>query len=199
MFEILLVCTGNVCRSPLAELLLRNRLADLAPVVSSAGTRGLTGSPMTLEAAALAVAGGVPPEAAASHRARLLTEAHVVSPDLILAMTRDHRRQVVELAPTRVRSVFTLREFARLAAPLADSDVARAAREGGTDAAARLRTIALLVAARRGVGEAPAEPRDDDVVDPYGRSPEMYRLSAAQLEPGIDQVVRLARIAAAST
>ena len=47
MIEVLTVCTGNVCRSPLAEALLRERLAPLDIRVRSAGTRALIGSAMT--------------------------------------------------------------------------------------------------------------------------------------------------------
>ena len=52
--RILIVCTGNICRSPLAEQLLRQNLtaAGIDAVVTSAGTRAMTGSAMTPEAAA---------------------------------------------------------------------------------------------------------------------------------------------------
>ena len=113
MLELLTVCTGNICRSPLAEALLRERLAPLDVRVSSAGTRALVGYGMTPEAAQLAADYGVPEVAA--HRARFLTEGLLETPDLILAMSREHRRAIVDLAPRRLRSTFTLREFARLA------------------------------------------------------------------------------------
>ncbi|WP_243075698.1 low molecular weight phosphatase family protein [Microbacterium sp. SS28] len=195
MIEILTVCTGNICRSPLAELLLRARLAEFAPTVGSAGTRGLAAAPMTPEAIALAIAGGVREQDAASHRSRFLTEAHLATPDLIFTMTRDHRREVVELAPARLRSTFTIREFARLAASLSDDDLARAAHSGGTDAVARARAVTAAVAAQRGTAPSPGNPADDDVIDPYRRSWETYQRSAAQLEPAVDGVVRALSIA----
>lgn len=195
MFEILTVCTGNICRSPLAEHMLRVRLGGFAPVVSSAGTYGLAAQPMTAEAIALAVAAGVREQDAASHRSRLLEESHLNAPDLILTMTRDHRRAVVELAPARLRSTFTIREFARLAASLSDDDLGRAAHEAGDDSAARVRAAVSTVAAQRGVAAQPADPADDDVVDPYGRSWQTYQRAAAQLEPAVDVVVRTLSIA----
>ncbi|MEU1972072.1 low molecular weight phosphatase family protein [Microbacterium sp. NPDC019599] len=195
MIEILTVCTGNICRSPLAELMLRARLADFAPTVASAGTHGLPSAPMTSKALALAVAAGVRHEDAASHRSRYLTEALLSAPDLVLAMTRDHRRAVVELAPARVRSTFTIREFARLAASLSDDELRTAADEGGTDAESRVGAVVAAVSGQRGTVEPPTNLADDDVVDPYGRSWETYQRSAAQLAPAVDEVVRALVIA----
>ena len=51
-FRILTVCVGNVCRSPLMERLLRDRLASLEVEVSWAGVQGMVGSPMERNAAA---------------------------------------------------------------------------------------------------------------------------------------------------
>lgn len=195
MFEILTVCTGNICRSPLAEALLRARLAPMRPVVTSAGTQGLDNAAMTPEAQHLAVALGVPAEVAGAHRSRYLTEGDLRTPDLVLAMSREHRRRVVELAPTRLRSTFTVREFARLAAEAPDIDIARAALTGGADGRARARAAVAVVTAQRGMNAPPGDPADDDVIDPYRRSWETYQLSAQQLLPAIDQVVRVMSIA----
>lgn len=195
MVEILTVCTGNICRSPLAELLLSQRLADLRPTVSSAGTRGLRSAPMTPEAVSLADQLGVAHDVATQHRSRFLTEQLLKSPDLIITMTRDHRRQVAELAPARIRTTFTAREFARLAQGLSDAEIAEAATSNGTDAASRVRAAATLVASRRGIAEPPASPDDDDVIDPYGRSWKTYVTSAEQLVPALDEVERVIRAA----
>jgi protein-tyrosine phosphatase len=195
MFEILTVCTGNICRSPLAETLLRTRLAPYAPRISSAGTMGLDSAPMTAEAQHLAVALGVTAEMADQHRSRYLQEGDLRAPDLILAMSREHRRKIVELAPARLRSAFTLREFARLAADTPDGDIAAAALTGGADGSARARAAVAAVAAQRGMSAPPADPAEDDIIDPYRRSWETYQLSASQLVPAADQVVRVMSIA----
>lgn len=196
MFEILTVCTGNICRSPLAEMLLRSRLGSLAPRVHSAGTYGLDNAPMTEETQRLAAEHGIPADMTGGHRSRYLTDAYLSSPDLILAMSREHRRRVVELAPARLRSVFTVREFARLAGDASDDEIRAAAEAAGADAAARVRAASAAVAAQRGMSLPPAHPADDDVIDPYRRSWETYRLSASQLVPAIDQVVRVVTLAA---
>lgn len=198
MFQILTVCTGNICRSPLAELLLHTRLADLDPTVSSAGTRGLNASPMTPEAQRLAAQLGATDTDIAAHRSRYLTEAHLAAPDLILTMTRDHRRHVAELAPTRLRSTFTVREFARLAEGFSDDAVRGAVAsvaDSDADASTRLRAAVTAVAARRGMVQPPTSPDDDDVIDPYRRSWATYELSAQQMAQGLTEVERIVRAA----
>ncbi|MCT9819023.1 low molecular weight phosphatase family protein [Microbacterium sp. W1N] len=195
--ELMTVCTGNICRSPLAELLLATRLGDLGVTVHSAGVRGLDAATMTPEAIDLALELGVSEADADAHRSRYLTEAMLTSPDLLLAMTRDHRREIAELAPSRLRSTFTVREFARLAASLSDDALVSAAEAAGPDPSARLRAAAATVAGMRGLTPSPADPADDDVIDPYRRSWETYQLSAQQLVPALAQVERVVRLAAA--
>jgi protein-tyrosine phosphatase len=197
MIEILTVCTGNICRSPLAEHLLRSRLADLDPVVASAGTRGLARAPMPPPALQLAADLGIEPAVSAAHRSRFLTEIHLIAPDLVLTMTRDHRRHVAELAPTRLRTTFTVRELARLLAGVTDDDL-RAAARAGRDDGDRVRAAAHFISTRRGLLPPPEDPDADDVIDPFGGSWDAYRLSAAQLLPAIDAVERLVRVAATS-
>lgn len=195
MFEILTVCTGNICRSPLAEVLLRTRLEPLGARVHSAGTQGLASAPMTAEALRLAADLGADEAFAAAHRSRYLTESYLQSPDLILAMSREHRRRVVEYAPSRLRSTFTVREFARLAADTPDDVIVAAADAAGTDVSPRVRAAVAAVAGMRGMSAPPADPADDDVIDPYRRSWNTYQLSASQLAPAIDEVVRVTTLA----
>lgn len=204
MLDILTVCTGNICRSPLAAQLLATRLADLGVTVSSAGTRARGGTPMTPEAQALAADRGVPSSLSVDHAARYLTPAHVAAADLVLAMTRDHRREIVELDPSRVRTAFTVRELARLAADVSDDELRAAASAVAgsgsavsTEADARARFAAALavVAGRRGLVLPPASPDDDDVIDPYGRSTATYERSADEMAPGLAAVERIVRVA----
>lgn len=192
MFEVLTVCTGNICRSPLAEQLLRLHLTPEKATVSSAGTRGLNSAPMTPEALALADQLGVPTSDSSTHRSRFLTEQHLTTPDLIVTMTREHRRMVAELAPSRMRSTFTAREFARLAADVTDDQIRDAAAEAPVQTpGGRVRAAATLIASRRGMVLPPDKPEDDDVIDPFGRSWQTYELSATQLTPALDEVVRV--------
>lgn len=198
VIHILAVCTGNICRSPLFEKVLKHRLADLAVSISSAGTRAREGVPMTAQAIELADARGVP-AVVGGHGARLLTAADVHNADLVIALARDHRREIVELAPSGLRNTFTAREFARLSAGVSDDEIREAAQEsaGGArnDSRDRLRAVIALVARQRGLALPPAAPEDDDVVDPYRRSWTTYVKSAEQLDPALTAVERVLRLA----
>ena len=107
--NIITVCTGNICRSPLAETVLATRLADLDIRVHSAGTQALVGHGMPSEARELAERNGVPALRAAGHRARLLNEQLMNDADLVLTMTAQHTTAAVQLAPRRMHRTFTVR------------------------------------------------------------------------------------------
>jgi protein-tyrosine phosphatase len=85
--RILIVCVGNICRSPMAEALLRERLRDRGVIVESAGLAPMTGNPVDADAAAVLAGHGL---AAESHCARKITPDLIASADLVLAM--DHRQ-----------------------------------------------------------------------------------------------------------
>lgn len=195
MLRILTVCTGNVCRSPLAALLLAERLKGTDVIVESAGMRALVDHPATDETARLAVEHGLTSEIAATHRARLASEAILGEADLILAMAREHRHAIVDLVPRRLRSTFTLRELARLAHEASDVELEEAA-AGSPDPQDRLRRVLGFVSSLRGTIDPPPAAADDDIVDPYRRSWDTYLLSASQLVPAIDDVARVLRVAA---
>jgi len=197
MIHILTVCTGNICRSPLAERLLRLRLGDDGVTVESAGTHALVDHPMDPETTRLAVERGVPAADIAAHRGRWIRESHLVRPDLILAMSREHRRYVVELDPSRSSATFAIRELARLAEPIPDIDLRRIADSAGSDARLRLKSLLAEISSRRGMASTIADPVHDDVIDPYRRSRETYEKSAAALEPAVGHVVRVVRAALA--
>jgi protein-tyrosine-phosphatase len=118
-FRILVVCVGNLCRSPLAERLIRARLdAALGSAadrftVGSAGTEAAVGEPMAPRAAEVARDLGADPDGCT---ARQLTAELVADADLVLAAGREQRAEVVRLHPPAHRYAFTLLEFARLVA-----------------------------------------------------------------------------------
>lgn len=190
---ILTVCTGNICRSPLAELLLRARLEPLGVRVHSAGTHALVGHGMPDFALELALKAGVDPQIAAAHQARYLVEPLLGDSDLILTMAREHRSHVVKMMPNRVRRTFTIREFARLASTLGTDEARAAADAGGDSSRDRFAAVLRAVVDQRGLTPSTAD--DDDVIDPYRRSRETYALSGSQLVPTIDEVERIVRVA----
>lgn len=95
--QILLVCTGNICRSPLAEVLLRRELERRGVTdvdVVSAGTGAWDGAPASEGAYLVALEHGLD---LSGHRARLLTRDVIRAADVILTMARHHRARVEEL------------------------------------------------------------------------------------------------------
>lgn len=141
--RVLVVCTANVCRSPLAAALLAAGLP--AADVSSAGVHALTDAPMCAVSASLLPDGG-----GAGHAARQLTGDLVRSADLVITMEQEQRSAAVRLAPGVQGKVFTLREAAALAEGLA----AR-----GTTPPATTADLARALHSMRGlVSLAPAEP-----------------------------------------
>ena len=108
--RILLVCTGNICRSPLAAALLQRALAQRGIDgldVASAGTGAWDGAPVSEGAYLVGLERGLDLSA---HRARLLTRELVEEADLILTMARHHRARVDELGGEG--HVFVLGEYA---------------------------------------------------------------------------------------
>lgn len=196
-FTILTVCTGNICRSPFAEQYLRAGLSGIPHVtVASAGTMAEDGGVMPAEAEALARRHGVDP---AGHAARYLLEPHVSGAGLVLALARDHRRDVVTMWPRASRYAFTLRQFARLADGITDGELRDIAWLPTDDVVGRLSAVVELVASRRGLIGPPENAIDDDVVDPYRRDDATYALSGEQLVPAAAVVVRVLSRAAGIT
>lgn len=92
--SILVVCVGNICRSPAGERSLKARLPDLK--LESAGIAALVGHPADNVAADVAAEGGVSLE---GHVARQFTVEMAGHHDLILAMEPGHRTEIVRMAP----------------------------------------------------------------------------------------------------
>ena len=171
MASVLVVCTGNVCRSPIAEGLLRavlfSRLGERAPVISSTGTMGWEGSgadPSSVQAAAergIDISG---------HRARELRPEDAFGSDLVIAMAREHADAMRNLVPKRT---FTLKELVHLVEALPPP------RTGEPDGMLTAR-VSEADALRRSGFEG--NPYDEDVADPLGMPLESFRAVAWELE-----------------
>jgi protein-tyrosine phosphatase len=103
--SILLVCTGNICRSPLAEGLLRQHLPQLR--IYSAGLAAVLGQPATAETQALALAAGAD---IAAHRAQQINAFLVQSAQLILVAEQRQRQDIEKQYPTSRGRVFRICE-----------------------------------------------------------------------------------------
>lgn len=100
-YRIAFVCLGNICRSPMAQVVLERRLADAGlsdqVVVTSAGTGGWhTGDPMDRRAAAVLSASGYDPS---RHVARRFSTDWYAENDLLLAMDASNYEDMADLAP----------------------------------------------------------------------------------------------------
>lgn len=188
-FSVLLVCTGNICRSPLAQQLgrayLTTALDEAAGCIrlTSAGTHAVVGSEMHLHSAQALRDLGADPD---GFRARQLRAEHASEADLVLTMTREHRRLVLELVPRALSRTFTLREAADLLPFLNGHEPA--GRDFGTRARRLVSDMAEARFRRRSRD-------DDDVVDPITQSPEVHReagaLIAGALAPILARLVAL--------
>lgn len=106
---VLFICTGNSCRSVLAEYLLKDMLKGRDDVeVFSAGTGVLLHSSPTQETLGVLKAQGID---ATDHRSLSLNPIMLHKSDLILAMTRAHRQQILDMAPEVESRTYLLREF----------------------------------------------------------------------------------------
>ena len=179
-FRVLFVCTGNICRSPMAQAMLTHRLRDRlgdthAIEVSSAGTGALVGEPMEPFAIDALTGLGITADefAARDVDAEILADA-----GLILTATRQHRSMVVTAEPSVVRRTFTIKEFARLAASLDDGP------------GVPLAQVVDRVAAQRGFAP-PVAPGEDDVADPYRQPARRFTETADELGPAVETIADL--------
>lgn len=106
MFKrILMVCVGNICRSPMAEVLLRRHLHDKDVAVESAGLAALTGRPIDATAEAVLAAHGLTGQ---SHVARQISRPLIDAADLILVMERKHLHAIHRMTPHASGRTFLL-------------------------------------------------------------------------------------------
>jgi len=181
-FTILTVCSGNLCRSAIAEQLLRARLNGQDFRIISAGSVANPGQPMPEEAAEMSRRYGGAPD---GHRAAPLTAAVVEQAQLVLGAAREHRAAAVSLLPRASRHAFTLTEFARLSrALLQDDELGGPDRVAGMTPAERVRAIAAFRGSVR-----PDAPDADDIEDPYRRPLAVYERSAEQVDAAVSDVV----------
>ena len=133
---VLFVCTGNTCRSPMAEQMFNEQARDLSARAFSAGLDAVPGSTINPQAAnALTSLGYNPTE----HSSTLVSTEAVEEGDVILTFTQDQKNELGQRFPTAIRKLFTISEYAN--------------------------------------GE-----QGQDVLDPYGKSDEVYRETAETID-----------------
>lgn len=115
--NVLFVCTGNLCRSPMAEalfsLIVRSRRHPEINV-ASAGTWAAKGSRATPDALDVLSAVGVD---ASAHRSKPLRRRHIEEADVIVAMTSVHATEIQEKVPDSGRKVVLMKEIREIGMP----------------------------------------------------------------------------------
>jgi protein-tyrosine phosphatase len=173
--RVLVVCTGNVCRSPYIERRLAQMLAGSGVEVGSAGTRALVGAP--IEPGSVDALGQVHADAV-GFAARQITRDLLRDADLVVTATQRHRHEVVALLPRALRRTFSLGELADLlrdvdlAIEMAALDAHTPTGSGASEVSWAAR-LAHLAWSRRGRSTI-RQPEESDIPDPYGRGSVAY-------------------------
>ncbi|MBG0562453.1 arsenate reductase/protein-tyrosine-phosphatase family protein [Actinoplanes aureus] len=176
--DILFVCHANLCRSPMAELLLRHAIGGAEVRVGSAGTHAWEDLPAHPLTARVLQEHGADP---GGFRSRRLTAGLIDGAGLVLTATRQQRAACVALRPAAVRRAFTIKQFGRYA-----SAAAQAVPDDGTPPE-RLRRLLDQVPLIR--GERPVtHAEEDDLPDPVNQPIDAFRRCAAELQRMVDAI-----------
>lgn len=184
-FNVLAVCTGNICRSPLIEALMRDQLSALVtsigvsePLVhaSSSGLGAVVGAPADQTVLELARNDGVD---LSEHRARQFEPAHAENAHLILAATTAQRDEIVSLAPSATTRCFSVAEFARLLTTFGDEITAPPAAPRRPTRVSRL--MQQLVDDANAARQLTPPAASDDIDDPYRKSLEVHTRVAGEI------------------
>jgi protein-tyrosine phosphatase len=179
--RVLLVCTGNICRSPLAEQLLRAKAHGLGDhqnfQFDSAGVMAEVGQGLYPDTVASMQRFGLEPQ---SHTAKQLNAPMLESADLVLTATAEHRAEIARVLVRANRYTFTHKEFVRIGKflksdlthlPEADQEQIRSASSP--------KEMVELISKYRGYAARPET--SEDIIDPWGRDAATFDLVTEEL------------------
>lgn len=198
--RVLMICTANMCRSPIAEAVLRDAIARAAIpwTVSSAGVIAQDGRPMDAKAAKVLAERAI---AMPGWTARRLVPGLIEQADLVLTAELQHRSTVVRMVPAAISRTFALLQFARFAdhagpagprsaeprSAESRSAESRSAESRSAESRSAASSIERIIAAREDLQPVPAG--SDDLADPIGRSIRHFRDCADTVARAVEQIV----------
>lgn len=104
--NICFICTGNTCRSPLAEGILKSKELENV-IIRSAGIYATDGGPIAGNSRSLLDDNGM----TADSQSQQFTQQQAEWADLILTMTVSHREMLQQTYPQDAHKIFTLKEY----------------------------------------------------------------------------------------
>jgi protein-tyrosine phosphatase len=201
MSHALVICTANVCRSPIAAALLSGVLGPTVPVLS-AGSRANPRIARCPAAGAwlrdhVGAGAELPPEVVttATEGTPTVLDADLVrGAGLILTAGRVHRSAVVRLVPRAQQVTFTIRQAARLAQwHLDPASPVSSPRANGGSLTDPLRFLVDELDAARGLANRPAAIEEDDILDPHEDEGAMHSVALEQVAESIAVLGNLLR------
>ena len=178
--HIMFVCTGNICRSPMGELLLTRYLRGTSIAVSSAGTHGLPRHPIDPSSGRIMTSAGIDPS---GFRSRRLTRDMADGADLILCFEASQRKDIVTLAPGAIGYTFLLPDFANMCEYCARNGLV-----SGLTIQERLQSVIASSSIIR-----PMLPDAEDIEDPHHKDFDKFRTAANQTNMALHRILTAMR------